>query len=71
MHPILARLERLAGYLALVDRPPAWDVVVVGLPEIPAEEYQEAGATWLVAGISPEGGWVDELRATIHNGPRN
>lgn len=59
----------LADYLARVDRPAAWDVVVARAPGVPAEEYAEAGATWLVEGVSPGEGWVDELRSAVRSGP--
>ncbi|MBO0869131.1 MAG: LLM class flavin-dependent oxidoreductase [Micromonosporaceae bacterium] len=62
--------QQLASYLALVEPPPAWDVVVAGVSGVPASEYQDAGATWLVEGLWPGDGWVDELRTAIHNGPR-
>jgi alkanesulfonate monooxygenase SsuD/methylene tetrahydromethanopterin reductase-like flavin-dependent oxidoreductase (luciferase family) len=60
---------QLADYLALAERPPAWEVVVGRGAGIPAGEYAQAGATWLVDGIWPRDGWVNELRATIRSGP--
>ncbi|OLT09518.1 hypothetical protein BJF90_44070 [Pseudonocardia sp. CNS-004] len=63
--------DQVAAYLDGVERPPAWDVVTLHPDGIPAQEYAQAGATWLVEGIDPEGGWVDELRTSIRRGPRN
>lgn len=60
----------LADYLALVvERPVEWEVVVARAAGCSAAEYAEAGATWLVEGIWPFDGWVDELRAAIRSGP--
>jgi alkanesulfonate monooxygenase SsuD/methylene tetrahydromethanopterin reductase-like flavin-dependent oxidoreductase (luciferase family) len=61
--------DQLASYLAQVERPEPWDVVVAGMSGVPAKEYADAGATWMVAGLWPGDGWVDELRSTIRNGP--
>jgi alkanesulfonate monooxygenase SsuD/methylene tetrahydromethanopterin reductase-like flavin-dependent oxidoreductase (luciferase family) len=62
--------QELADYLALVmDRPVEWDVVVARAAGVPLREYAEAGATWLVEGIWPGDGWVDELRTAIRGGP--
>ena len=62
--------DQVAAYLDGVERPPAWDVVALHPDGIPAQEYAQAGATWLVEGIDPQGGWVDELRTSIRRGPR-
>lgn len=61
--------QELNGYLAGTDRPAGWEVVVAGAPGIGAEEYEEAGATWLVEGADPGEGWVDDLRRRIRRGP--
>ncbi|HLU55796.1 MAG TPA: LLM class flavin-dependent oxidoreductase [Pseudonocardia sp.] len=63
--------EQVADYLDGVERPPGWDVVSVHMAGHPARDYEKAGVTWLVTGIDPEGGWVDELRASIRRGPRD
>ncbi len=61
--------EQLDAYLEGVDRPDGWDVVATWAPGVPADEYESAGATWLVDGAWPEGDWVDDLRARIRSGP--
>jgi alkanesulfonate monooxygenase SsuD/methylene tetrahydromethanopterin reductase-like flavin-dependent oxidoreductase (luciferase family) len=61
--------DQVADYLDGVERSPAWDVVAVHLAGIPAHDYEQAGVTWLVEGIDPEGDWIDELRASIRRGP--
>jgi hypothetical protein len=52
-------------------RADAAHVVAVHPAGIPADEYKQAGVTWLVEGIYPEGDWIDELQASIRRGPRN
>jgi alkanesulfonate monooxygenase SsuD/methylene tetrahydromethanopterin reductase-like flavin-dependent oxidoreductase (luciferase family) len=61
--------DGLAAYLDGVDRPPGWDVVAGRVPGVPADEYADAGATWLFDSANPEGDWVDDLRTLIRNGP--
>ncbi|TWF76954.1 luciferase-like monooxygenase [Pseudonocardia hierapolitana] len=63
--------DQVADYVDGAERPPGWDLVALHPDGIPAHEYQQAGVTWLVEGIDPEGDWVDELRASIRRGPRN
>jgi hypothetical protein len=63
--------DQVADYLDGVERPPAWEVVAVHPAGIPGHEYVQAGVTWLVEGIFPEGNWIDDLRASIRRGPRN
>jgi alkanesulfonate monooxygenase SsuD/methylene tetrahydromethanopterin reductase-like flavin-dependent oxidoreductase (luciferase family) len=63
--------DQVADYLKGVERPPVWDVVAVHLAGISAHDYEQAGVTWLVEGIFPEGNWIDDLRASIRRGPRN
>lgn len=66
--------QDLADHLAGVpvpseeDRPAHWDVVAQWGEGIPAQEYAEAGATWLVVSAWPtREGWVDSLRRTINS----
>lgn len=59
----------LAGYLAGVERPAGWEVVVAQAPGVPADEYRDAGATWLVAGAWPAGDWLAELQDRVRAGP--
>jgi hypothetical protein len=63
--------DQVADYLMGAERPPAWDVVALHPAGVPAHEYEQAGVTWLVEGIYPEGAWIDELQASIRRGPRN
>ena len=62
--------QDLVDYLDLVpaeaNQSEHWDVVAAWAPGVPAQEYADAGATWLVASVLPtRQGWVDELRRTI------
>lgn len=61
--------SELAGYLAGVQRPAAWEVVAFWAREVPPAEYADAGASWLVDGAWPAGDWVADLRARIRQGP--
>ena len=62
--------DQVADYLDGAERPPVWDVVALHSAGIPAHEYEQAGVTWLVEGIDPEGDWVEDLRAVVRRGPR-
>ena len=49
---------------------PGWDLVVPWADGVPADEYADAGVTWLVRSTSPrDEGWVDQLRRDIEGGP--
>jgi alkanesulfonate monooxygenase SsuD/methylene tetrahydromethanopterin reductase-like flavin-dependent oxidoreductase (luciferase family) len=62
--------EVLADYLALVERPRAgWDVVSSWAEGVPAAEYADAGATWLIESTWPGDDWVDEFHGRIRTGP--
>jgi alkanesulfonate monooxygenase SsuD/methylene tetrahydromethanopterin reductase-like flavin-dependent oxidoreductase (luciferase family) len=61
--------DELANYLDGVDRPEPWDVVVSWAPGVPADEYEHAGATWVLDSVWPEGDWVADLRTRIRRGP--
>jgi alkanesulfonate monooxygenase SsuD/methylene tetrahydromethanopterin reductase-like flavin-dependent oxidoreductase (luciferase family) len=61
--------QGLSDYLSAVDRPPGWEVVAPRAPGIGADEYADAGATWLVDGTWPKPGWVEELHTRIRRGP--
>ena len=62
--------EQLVDYLARVpaeeERVEPWDVVAGWAEGVPAQEYADAGTTWLIASTRPdEDGWVESLRRTI------
>jgi alkanesulfonate monooxygenase SsuD/methylene tetrahydromethanopterin reductase-like flavin-dependent oxidoreductase (luciferase family) len=61
--------DEVSAYLDRVERPPAWDVTAMWAPGVPADEYADAGVTWLVDGAYPEGDWVEDLRARVTAGP--
>lgn len=60
-----------AGLAAYVGTPPraGWDVVAPWAPGVPAAEYADAGATWLVESAWPTGDWVDDFRSRVRSGP--
>lgn len=61
--------DALADYLG-GDTPPGWDVVAPWSPGIPAGEYADAGATWLVESTWPtETGWEQEFHDRIRRDP--
>ena len=59
----------LARYLDGVQRPEGWDVVAAWAPGAGADEYADAGATWLVEGAWPSGDWVADLTDRVRRGP--
>lgn len=62
--------DTLSSYLG-GETPDGWDVVSSWAPGVPAQEYADAGATWLVESTWPtEEGWVEEFRARIQQDPR-
>lgn len=64
--------EDIAAYLASDGESTrdGWDVVVSGVDGIPAEEYAEAGATWIVRSQWPQpDGWERRLTDVIEAGP--
>ncbi len=61
--------DEVAAYLDGVERPAGWDVVVPCAPGVAPDEYESVGATWVVDGVWPEEGWVEEFRARINAGP--
>jgi alkanesulfonate monooxygenase SsuD/methylene tetrahydromethanopterin reductase-like flavin-dependent oxidoreductase (luciferase family) len=62
--------QELSDYLSSVERPPMWEVVAARAPGVGADEYVDAGVTWLVDGTWPDEGWVEELQTRVRNGPR-
>ncbi|MFB9733284.1 LLM class flavin-dependent oxidoreductase [Ornithinimicrobium kibberense] len=65
--------EQLADYLALdgAEARPGWDVVVHPAAGVPAQEYVDAGATWLVRSVFPvEERWEDQVEAIVRDDPR-
>jgi alkanesulfonate monooxygenase SsuD/methylene tetrahydromethanopterin reductase-like flavin-dependent oxidoreductase (luciferase family) len=81
----LARAKRWDGYVpisndflspdalaAYVGEPPRddWDVVAQWAPGFTADEFEAAGATWLIRSVWPhEEGWLDELRELAGSAP--
>ncbi|HLM65043.1 MAG TPA: LLM class flavin-dependent oxidoreductase [Acidimicrobiales bacterium] len=61
--------NEVSAYLDGVERPPGWEVTAMWAPGVPADEYADAGVTWLIDGADPQGGWLDGLRARITAGP--
>ena len=64
--------DELAAYLALdgEQSPPGWDVVVHQKPGVPAQEYADAGATWLMRSVFPaRAGWEAELDDVVSGAP--
>ena len=59
----------LATYLADKPNSTGWDVVAPWDPGRSAQEYAEAGATWLVESTLPVDDWVDEFRSRVRAGP--
>jgi len=61
--------DELAAYIGPHPRDD-WDLVAQWKPGVPADEYAEAGATWLVRSCNPaEGGWFDELHQLASSAP--
>jgi alkanesulfonate monooxygenase SsuD/methylene tetrahydromethanopterin reductase-like flavin-dependent oxidoreductase (luciferase family) len=59
----------LAAYIGPHPRDD-WDLVAQWKPGIPADEYADAGATWLVRSCNPaEDGWFDELHELASSAP--
>ncbi len=62
---------QLAAYLALDggSSPQGWDVVAHRRAGVPAREYADAGATWLVTSPWPMGDWEAGLDDVVRRGP--
>lgn len=45
------------------------DLVAFPAPGVPAAEYADAGATWLLESTWPEGDWLPDLRRRVGIGP--
>lgn len=60
--------DELRGYLGDVIRP-GWEVLAPWAPGFSAEEYADAGATWLIDSTFPGGDWLPELRERVLAGP--
>jgi hypothetical protein len=68
----LLRPDELAACLAYVrehrEVGGPFDVIVSPHWDHSREEYEQAGATWLVDGVNPIDGWVDDLRQRLTSG---
>lgn len=60
--------DQLAAYVGPHLRP-GWEVVAPSAPGVPAQEYADAGATWLIDSTWPEGDWLPEFRQRVSAGP--
>lgn len=66
------RPDEIAGHLASDGETsqPGWDVVVIPEDGVPAREYADAGATWLVPTAVPtDDGWEDTVNTLVRSGP--
>jgi len=61
------RLAECLAYMAPL--PDGYDVVATAMEDVPAGEYADAGATWLVESCWPVGNWMSELRDRVCAGP--
>jgi alkanesulfonate monooxygenase SsuD/methylene tetrahydromethanopterin reductase-like flavin-dependent oxidoreductase (luciferase family) len=62
--------DDVAAVLAITGRRDRFDVVVTGHPDIPLDEFADAGATWLVSSAPPWlDGWRDILLTLAHHPP--
>lgn len=64
--------EELAKHLAADGHPAreGWDVVVPRTPGVPAQEYADAGATWLIDNIHPHDDWKATITQATRSGPQ-
>ena len=61
--------DELAAYVGEHPRP-GWDLVVPWADGVPADEYDDAGVTWLVQSAWPkDDGWVRKLQDLAATGP--
>jgi alkanesulfonate monooxygenase SsuD/methylene tetrahydromethanopterin reductase-like flavin-dependent oxidoreductase (luciferase family) len=67
--------EEVAAFLgsepemvAARDRP-GYEIVMGRAPGVPAGEYADAGATWLVESAWPDGDWFEDLLGRVRKGP--
>lgn len=61
--------EELAAHLAPGAPREGWDVVACRREGVPAQEYADAGATWLLHAPFPTEGWEGALTTAIRRGP--
>lgn len=57
----------VADYIAPLERPAGYDVVVTRDAEVPVEQYEEVGVTWLVESAWPVGDWMTGLRTRVRS----
>lgn len=58
----------LRAYVGQAPRPD-WDVLSQWAPGVPAAEYADVGATWLIDSAWPEGDWLREFGDRVRQGP--
>jgi alkanesulfonate monooxygenase SsuD/methylene tetrahydromethanopterin reductase-like flavin-dependent oxidoreductase (luciferase family) len=61
--------EVIAKVVAITGRRPGFEVVTTAHDRIPAHEFEEAGATWVVHSTWPTDGFLDTLRGIARQGP--
>jgi alkanesulfonate monooxygenase SsuD/methylene tetrahydromethanopterin reductase-like flavin-dependent oxidoreductase (luciferase family) len=61
--------DTIAEVVAVTGTRAGFDVIAIGQEGVPAQEYADAGATWLVVSSWPHDGYLADLRATARNGP--
>jgi alkanesulfonate monooxygenase SsuD/methylene tetrahydromethanopterin reductase-like flavin-dependent oxidoreductase (luciferase family) len=61
--------DGLQAYLGQTDPPKGWEVLAPWAPGVPADEYADVGATWLIESTRPEGDWLAKLRDRVRRGP--
>ena len=61
--------DALADLVGPAPRP-GWDLVVPWSDGVPAQDYADAGVTWLVRSTNPrDAGWVEELDQAVATDP--
>jgi alkanesulfonate monooxygenase SsuD/methylene tetrahydromethanopterin reductase-like flavin-dependent oxidoreductase (luciferase family) len=61
--------DDLRSVVDLMQPPGGFDVVATAAPGVPWDEYEDAGATWIVESGWPAGDWQADLAAQAVKGP--